>query len=82
MCPKWPPTPLYYSKPSLRGLKENVFFIAKGGGEKFKVSENIPLCVPYVRASSELTARLCFTGAQLAGLATKCLLPAIAYLYV
>ena len=39
-----------------------------------------PLCT--VRAPSELTARLCFTGAQLAGLATKCLLPAITYLYV
>ena len=75
MCPKWPSTPLYCSKTSLRGLKEKVFFIAKRGEAKNLKCRKIYHCVPYVRASSELTARLCFTGAQLAGLATKCLLP-------
>ena len=56
---------------------EGLFHCKEGGGEKFKgVGKYTSYhCVPYVRASSELTARLCFTGAQLAGLATKCLLP-------
>jgi len=34
MCTKWPPTPLYCSKNSLRGLEEKVFH-CKGGRRKF-----------------------------------------------
>jgi len=37
---KWPSTPLYCSKKSLRGLEEKAVFIAKGRGEKIRASKN------------------------------------------
>ena len=50
MCTKWPPTPLYCSKNSLRGLEEKAFH-CKGGGAKNLTS---PPCT--VRAHSALWA--------------------------
>ena len=48
MCTKWPPTPLYCSKNSLRGLEEKAFHCKRGGAKNL----TSPPCT--VRAHSAL----------------------------
>ena len=41
MCTKWPLTPLYCPKNSLRGLGEKAFHCKGGDGEKFRVAKQM-----------------------------------------